>query len=132
MKLIAFILSSVIFIQSMNIHISDIVNLGELINHAQFHQEEYGDDLFEFFAKHYGELKAEHEKQNPYEHQEHEKLPFHCDHHTSNHIQLIFSFVDKALIPTPKFFVFRESTSFYVSIYKSPDLNTILQPPRSI
>ena len=132
MKLIAFIISSILLVQSMNFHFSDIARIGDLIEHAQFHQDEYGDDLFAFFAKHYGELKAEHEKQNPYEHQDHEKLPFHCDHHTSNHIQLIFSFVDKALIPTPKFFVFRESTSFYVSIYNSPDLNTILQPPRSI
>ena len=132
MKLIAFILSSVILIQSIDIHISDIVNLGELINHAQFHQEEYGDDLFEFFAKHYGELKAEHEKQNPYERQEHEKLPFHCDHHNSNNFQLLFAFDDETLIPTPNFSEFKKLTLFYISIYKSPDLNTILQPPRSI
>ncbi len=132
MKLIGFIISTILLVQSMNFHLSDIAKLGDLVEHAQFHQKEYGDDMFAFFAKHYGELKAEHEKQNPYEHKDHENLPFHCDHHNSNNFQFLFAFEDENLIPTPNFSEFKELTLIYVSIYKSPDLNTILQPPRSI
>lgn len=53
------------------------MRINELIEHAEFHQEEYGDSLWIFISKHYGELKKEHMGENPHESSDHNKLPFH-------------------------------------------------------
>lgn len=79
-KLFSIVLSSLILLQSFGIHWNDIVQLDELIEHAQFHSDQYGDNLVVFLSKHYGELKADHQKQHQEEKEDHEKLPFnhHC------------------------------------------------------
>ena len=63
-KFVSIAASFLILIQSFNICISDLVDLSELIEHAKFHSEKYGDNLFVFLSKHYGELEADHNK-NP-------------------------------------------------------------------
>jgi len=68
-----------ILFQSFNIHINDLVELDELIEHAQFHAEAYGDSFWVFLSKHYGELKTEHSQKHQEEQEEHEELPF--QHH---------------------------------------------------
>jgi len=65
-----------ILFQSFNIHINDVLELDALVEHYQFHSEEYGDDFMVFLSKHYGELKAEHHQKHQEEQQEHEELPF--------------------------------------------------------
>ena len=79
-KLCSIFIASLILLQSFGIHWNDIVQLDELIEHAQFHSEAYGDNLVVFLSKHYGELKADHQKQHQEEKEDHEKLPFnnHC------------------------------------------------------
>ncbi len=57
------------------------MQLDELIEHAQFHKQEYGDTFFVFPSKHYGELKAEHSKNHQEEQKDHEQLPFQCHGH---------------------------------------------------
>ena len=57
-------ISLLILFQSFNIHLDDVIELDELIEHAQFHSAEYGDNFFVFISKHYGELKAEHNQQH--------------------------------------------------------------------
>lgn len=84
MKLLSFTLSFLLLVQSASIGVGDILRVNELINHAQFHQQEYGDSLFVFVSKHYGELKKDHMENNPSEQNDHEKLPFghtSCQHH---------------------------------------------------
>lgn len=75
-KLISITVSLLILVQSFNIHFSDIIELDELVEHAKFHSEEYGDNFFVFISKHYGELKAEHNKKHQEEKEDHEQLPF--------------------------------------------------------
>ncbi|NER19046.1 hypothetical protein [Spongiivirga citrea] len=75
-KLIALILSFLLFAQSMNIGINDIILVDELFEHAQFHKAKYGDNFLVFLSKHYGEQKLEHSEKHQEEHQDHEKLPF--------------------------------------------------------
>jgi len=45
LKINSIAIALLILIQSFNIHLSDIVELDELIEHAQFHAKEYGDDF---------------------------------------------------------------------------------------
>lgn len=80
-KLFSIFMTALILIQSFDIAINDIAQLDELLEHAQFHAEQYGDNLFVFISKHYGELKEQHNKDHQEEKNEHEKLPFqnHCN-----------------------------------------------------
>jgi hypothetical protein len=128
-KLVSIATSLLILFQSFNIHINDLVELDELIEHAQFHAEEYGDDFLVFLSKHYGELKAEHNQKHQEEQKEHEKLPFqqHC-HSLSlsafviNNLAFYTSHVEIATRNTGNFFY----TNFY-----SPVLGDgLFQPPR--
>jgi len=73
-KLFSIFISSVILSQSFNIHVNDILKLNDMIEHLEFHEEEYGDDLFTFFSKHYGVQKQEHHNNNHPE--KHNQLPF--------------------------------------------------------
>jgi len=65
-----------IFLQSINIHFKDLVELGQLVEHYQFHSGEYGDNFIVFVSKHYGELKDSHSKKHQEEQKDHEQLPF--------------------------------------------------------
>ncbi len=89
--LIAISLSLLVFFQSAGLGMADILMLDKLVEHAQYHSENYGDDFFTFFEKHYGSLKAEHQLNHNEEKQEHEELPFQhisC-HHTMTDVVLV-------------------------------------------
>lgn len=62
-------------LQSFDVHASDVLSLGAVLEHAQFHEAEFGDDLFTFYQKHFGSSSEDHVA---HQHQEkHEKLPQH-------------------------------------------------------
>lgn len=75
-KIVTIGISLLILLQSVNIHFKDLVELGQLVEHYQFHNKEYGDSFMVFVSKHYGELKTSHNQKHQEEQQEHEKLPF--------------------------------------------------------
>jgi hypothetical protein len=75
-RLLSISLSFFILFQSFNIHLNDVLELDELVEHYQFHSETYGDSFLVFLSKHYGELKTEHHQKHQEEQQEHEELPF--------------------------------------------------------
>ena len=75
LKACSILIASMILIQGVNFNFGDLVQLDELIEHAQFHKEEYGDNFLVFLSKHYGELKAEHSEKHQEEAPDHEQLP---------------------------------------------------------
>ncbi|MBO0331105.1 hypothetical protein [[Muricauda] lutisoli] len=87
-KIVTIGISLLILLQSANIHFKDLVELGQLVEHYQFHNEEYGDSFMVFVSKHYGELKASHSEKHQEEQKEHEKLPF--QHQTQCAQALVF------------------------------------------
>lgn len=129
LKLTSIAVSLLILVQSFNIHFSDIVELDELIEHAQFHAEEYGDNFLVFISKHYGELKAEHSKKHQEEREEHEQLPFQHQCQTA----LLSAFV---LNQTPDYpleidlVVCLDSNYFYQVSYHSLAQEGLFQPPQ--
>ena len=116
--------------QSTAIGVHDIFRINELVEHAKFHSQEYGDSLFVFISKHYGELKKGHMENNPIEQNDHEKLPFNhnsCQQHISQVFlleSLQFS-IRKVDIPTYC------NTNFY---YQEPSSSLftsgVFQPPK--
>lgn len=130
-KLLSIAISLLILFQSSNIHFDDIAELDALIEHARFHSQEYGDNFLVFISKHYGELKAEHEKQHQEEKEDHEQLPFqHTCHVTSLSAFVLNQTTD---YPTPfEIPAYSDANYFYQASYRSLALERILQPPRHV
>lgn len=130
-KLFSISFSIVILLQSFGISFNDVSQIDEFIEHAQFHSEEYGDNVLVFISKHYGELKADHDREHQNEKEEHDELPFNqnnCSHNSS-----ITAFVlqsNQEEFYTPELVEFKEHNFFYVAPSSSLHSEGLLQPPR--
>ena len=106
----------------------DILKAGELFEHARFHSQNHGDNFIVFIAKHYGELKEQHDQQHQEEKKEHEKLPLRGE----------FAFGNTWFVSNnPETFSLRipvttttASEYFYKETYSSIGISAIFQPPR--
>ncbi len=128
-KLFAISLSTLMLIQSFNIGVDDFMQFDELIEHAEFHKQEYGDNFFVFLSKHYGELKVEHSKKHQEEQNDHEKLPFQCQ----GHISSIVAFLPFIPLNYSEEVVTLDTTEFnfhYFNFYSSLYEKELLQPPK--
>lgn len=115
--------------QSFGVSLSDLSQIDEFIEHAQFHNEQYGDNLMVFIAKHYGELKAAHEKEHQEEKEDHEQLPFQ----QYSHMYSISAFVlntSKNELKILEFPEFRTHHFFYQAPSSSLHSDGLFQPPR--
>lgn len=127
-KIASIVLSLCILLQSFNIHFDDLLELDALIEHAQFHSEEYGDDFFVFISKHYGELKAEHHKQNREEQDKHDQLPF--QHQTNTALSAFVLTQESFYTNLSSSVQFKLANFFYQATYHSRSLDRLLDPPR--
>lgn len=127
--IVAISLSFLVFFQSVGFGMADIFTLNDLVEHAKYHSEEYGDDFLTFFQKHYGELKAEHQKSNNEEKSQHEKLPFqhnNCIHLLAEVVVIDYEFpLEKSVVSymvNPHF--------YYQDLYSFLERASIFQPPK--
>lgn len=125
-KLVAITYSFLILIQSFNFSFEDFSKLSVLLEHAQFHQENYGDSFLDFISEHYGESKFAHGNN----HEEHEDLPFKQHHQTCSHNNasftlpiLNFNLEYLPFIEIPCNFFYKESKS----LFEKP---SVFQPPK--
>ncbi|MDN3664113.1 hypothetical protein QWY92_01615 [Algibacter miyuki] len=128
-KLFSITLSFIILMQSFGASISDIAQIDEFIEHAQFHSQQYGDNVFVFISKHYGKLKLNHDKEHQEEKEDHEHLPFHHQSHAS----LVLAFVlntDKSELNTVEFLESNTHKFYYQAPSSSLHLEGLFQPPR--
>lgn len=122
-------LSFLIFSQSVGLSASDVFMLKDLVEHAQYHHEKFGDDFTTFFKKHYGSEKTEHQKKHKEEKSQHEKLPF--QHNNANHIVVDvivagYGFpLEKSVIP-----YIGNSHFYYQNLYSFLERASIFQPPK--
>ncbi|MCO5725583.1 hypothetical protein [Robiginitalea marina] len=75
-RLAAILLSAFLLLQSLPMGPGDLAQLDELLEHARYHKEQFGDSFLTFLNKHYGDLKEAHERNHQEERQQHEQLPF--------------------------------------------------------
>lgn len=128
-KLFSISLSFLVLLQSFGLHFDDLVQIDEFVEHAQFHSEQYGDNVVVFISKHYGKLKAEHEKEHQEEEQEHEELPFQHQSHTS----CITDFTLNTYVSefkAPEFSEFSIANFYYQASSSSLHSEGLFQPPR--
>lgn len=119
----------VILLKSFGLHFSDIVQIDELIEHAQFHNEQYGDNFLLFISKHYGELEADHEKEHQEEKEDHEELPLKHQSHVASATYFVLDDF-KQDIKTPEFSEFQAPNSHYRIHSSSLHSEGFFQPPR--
>ena len=124
-KTIAIFLSMILLTQGLFASYSELKRMDALMEHAKFHQEQYGDDMAVFFDKHYGDLKDEHQE----EHSEHEQLPYHISALFVN--QAVYYFDQPVARLTIDFNFESEKANFYYNqLYTSLMIREILDPPR--
>ena len=75
-RLASILLSTLMLLQSLHFGVSDLMQLDELLEHAKYHQQEFGDSFLTFLSKHYGDQKMEHQRDHREEQPDHEQLPF--------------------------------------------------------
>ena len=128
---ISILLSFSILLQGLNFHFSDMLELQALMTHLKEHRSSYGDDLFTFFDKHYGDLRTEHEKEEHKGSDDHEKLPFKHNVCPVNSGIMInsFTYSEKNIVPI---FATASQSFFYLENYSFLDLTEIFQPPQFI
>ncbi len=129
-KIFSVILSYVFLFQSVGLKINDLVQLDEFIEHAQFHNEEYGDNIFVFISKHYGELKEDHHKEHQEEKTEHEQLPFQSNMYICSIAVLSLVTPHKLDLRSPVFLNFKSDNFFYQESSSSFYSQGLFQPPR--
>lgn len=128
-RLFSILMSGLILVQSFDIAISDITQLDEFLEHASFHSDKYGDNIFVFISKHYGEQKEQHNKDHQEEKRDHEQLPFqhHCACSSIIAIVVVTSFLD---LNSPKSLEFTLDNFKYQAPTSSPHTKGLLQPPQ--
>ncbi|WP_341214591.1 hypothetical protein [uncultured Wocania sp.] len=122
-------LSLVILIQSFGIGFNDIAQIDEFIEHVQFHSEQYGDNVLVFISKHYGELKADHDRNHQEEKEDHEQLPFQHQIHSSSITAFVLN-TKKEELKTVEFSEFKTHNFYYQAPTSSLHLEGLFQPPR--
>lgn len=129
-KITSILLALILMLQSMHLGMEEVTQFDELLEHAQFHSEKYGDNFLVFLSKHYGELQQEHEKEHSEELPEHEQLPLHHN----NCIQSLADFIVlRPLIPVIKTSQAQNSSTqfYYQETYTSLESFDIFQPPKA-
>ena len=128
-SIFSILLSVVILSQSFGLHANDIAQLDEFMEHAAYHSEQYGDNVVVFISKHYGELKADHEKEHQEEKEDHEQLPFQHQSHISASTAFIIN-PQIAEFKTTEFSEFNTHNFHYQASSSSCYLEGLFQPPR--
>ena len=128
-RLMSLSLSFVILIQCFGVALSDISQSDEFIEHAKFHNAQYGDNVLVFISKHDGDLKAEHDKEHQEEKEEHEKLPFQ-QHSQLASIQYFVLNTEKINVDALAFSDFKADNFRYLARSSALYSDTPFLPPR--
>ncbi len=124
-KVVAILLSFFILGQGAFTYAAELEKMDDLLEHAKFHEEEYGDGFASFMSKHYGNQKEDHKDDHG-----HDQLPFqHCGQLL---IQSAFIFAKTtAELSSPLVSETQQNNYFYQQLYSSQLINVLLQPPRT-
>jgi hypothetical protein len=126
--MLSILLSVTLLVQSMHLTFRDLVQLDELLEHAQYHKEQFGDNFAIFLSKHYGDQKKEHHQKHHEEREQHEKLPFQ---HSCTHVLTLIVRLPSFELPSPSESL-RDKDSFYYQRSSSELYSKgIFQPPKA-
>lgn len=121
-------LSATLLIQSMHLTFRDLVQLDDLLEHARYHKEQFGDNFTIFLAKHYGDQKQEHHQKHHEEQEQHEQLPFQ---HTCIHALTLIVRSHSFELPSLSEPLGDELDFYYQRSNTDPYSKGIFQPPKA-
>ena len=125
---ISILLSFSILLQGFNLHATGALEIQAMLRHMQEHQIEYGDDAFDFFNKHYGENRSEHDKEDHKGSDHHKKLPFKNLCQSNSGVLILPRLgMEKDALPVP---VTTSPNFFYLDTYSFLEQSDIFQPPQ--
>ena len=124
-KLTSILLAHLILFQSLNVNLKSFSKLTVLLEHAQFHQEKYGDTFLEFLYEHYGNTEFKLTK-----HKEHKDLPFKQDSQNHNHLPTIFAFNTLLFELKHNIKIQIQQNYFYKESYSLFEKPSVFQPPK--
>ncbi len=124
-------ISLAIFIlaQSFNLHSEDMLKLETLVSHMEFHQEKYGDDLFTFISKHYGDKMSSHEDE-PKNSEDEQRLPFNHNRCLDSG-QIFVINIDKLSFQLLVDDFIATSHFYYQNSYTFLENSDVFQPPKT-
>lgn len=124
-------LSLTLLMQGFNPGLKDLVRMGDMLEHLEYHSQNYGDGFTEFFSKHYGAAKDEHHENNKEEQHDHDNLPFNQQNSAQTALLFFIPQIKIPLLKSPQ--IQKQSLNF---IYKESRSNfrnhEIFQPPRNV
>lgn len=131
-KIFTSLVAVLLLTQSFNVSFGDFLHLQDLVSHYNYHQKTFGDDVYTFVNKHYGELKEQHNKEHQEEREDHEKLPFE-HHHSCVHTVIAFLNKNDALLEPKTVPADQLSSNFeYHNAYSYAVVFSIFQPPKNV
>ena len=126
-KLFSILFSTLILFQSFNLQLEDYSKISALFEHAQFHNQNYGDSFIDFVVEHYNTSYVDSDKQ----HKEHENLPFKEESNSKSQVNNFtvnlgsYTFSNNAIRKIPLNF-------FYKASYSTLEKPNIFQPPKQV
>ncbi|MAD96430.1 MAG: hypothetical protein CMB99_03795 [Flavobacteriaceae bacterium] len=125
-KILSILLTQLILIQSLQIGFDDFVKIENLLEHAQYHQEQYGDTFFEFLMEHYAD-----DDHPIVEHEEHKDLPFKKDANHLNQAPIMIAFQAVKYDLAQQSNQQKKGSFFYKEPVTESSHSIILQPPKA-
>lgn len=123
-KIVVFILSITILLQSSNFEVMDLNKLPTLVEHIACHFEK-GDSLGDFISKHYGnEVNLQED-----DHKEHNELPFKHEHMEA-HFQYVYALFSNDIFTYFNEISFKENRFAYNEPSTNSFVNSFFQPPK--
>ncbi|MFM1879206.1 MAG: hypothetical protein RLZZ241_2072 [Bacteroidota bacterium] len=132
LRFTSIVLAPLLLFQSLQISIADLIQVDELLEHARYHEEEFGDNFITFISKHYGSLKEDHAKKHSEEKPQHEQLPFQQLSHFTGLQVVILRNLD-LYFGTPSDVPAGEKIQFYYYLSDYSGFQSgIFQPPKQV
>ena len=125
-KLVSILFANLILFQIFHIVFYYVVNIYDLLEHASYHQETYGDTFFEFLVEHYTENTINHDE----DHEEHDNLPFKHDSQNCHHTISIFTLNFNNFEIKPNQEIEHKAQFFYKDLYAFLNKPSVFQPPK--
>ena len=121
-----YLLCTLMLFQVFQLDLSQFAKVKNLVEHYQFHQEEFGDNFWSFVDLHYGKHQNEHEDK----HSDHEHLPVNDCHHFCHHSVYLSS--NTYEIPDLILKISSEVNTSHSDSFSFLAISEVFQPPKNL
>ncbi len=128
-KIISISIAILFLFQSSQICHEDFLKADALLEDIAFHKKAYGDTIFVFFSKHYGNLKDSHQEQHKKEEKEHQHPPLSGDCHIHTQLVVIYQF-QIPYLNTLCHKIEAIQNFYYQDLFSTFEKKSIFQPPK--